>query len=81
MLRCVILWLSAVTNNLVQFCILFMNCHHRSGFEIVFRGNNIAVSGTSCSTPTFAGVIAALNDIRLNNNKPPLGKGDIDCIL
>ncbi|EGD77536.1 hypothetical protein PTSG_08634 [Salpingoeca rosetta] len=44
-----------------------------TNFEIVFRGVPMPVSGTSCSTPTFAGVVAALNDIRFNSNRPPLG--------
>eukprot|EP00043_Microstomoeca_roanoka_P006556 m.63816 g.63816 ORF g.63816 m.63816 type:complete len:520 (-) comp13465_c2_seq1:1416-2975(-) len=44
-----------------------------TNFEIVFRGATLTVDGTSCATPTFAGVVAALNDIRFNNNRPPLG--------
>jgi hypothetical protein len=39
----------------------------------VWMGSTTAVAGTSCATPTFAGVVSQLNDIRLNNNKPPLG--------
>jgi len=31
------------------------------------------VAGTSCAAPTFSGVIALLNDLRLQNNKAPLG--------
>lgn len=31
------------------------------------------VSGTSCSTPSFAGLVALLNDARLSMNKSPLG--------
>lgn len=31
------------------------------------------VAGTSCAAPTFAGVISLLNDLRLQNGKPPLG--------
>jgi len=30
-------------------------------------------SGTSCSAPIVAGLIALLNDYRLSTNKPPLG--------
>ena len=33
----------------------------------------VPVSGTSCSTPSFAGLVALLNDARLTKNKPPLG--------
>jgi len=31
------------------------------------------VAGTSCSSPTLAGIIGLLNDLRLQNNKSPLG--------
>eukprot|EP00698_Gefionella_okellyi_P005748 TRINITY_DN15208_c0_g1_i1.p1 TRINITY_DN15208_c0_g1~~TRINITY_DN15208_c0_g1_i1.p1 ORF type:complete len:557 (-),score=165.69 TRINITY_DN15208_c0_g1_i1:19-1689(-) len=31
------------------------------------------VAGTSCASPTFAGVIGMVNDMRLQNNKAPLG--------
>jgi tripeptidyl-peptidase-1 len=31
------------------------------------------VAGTSCAAPTFAGIVALLNDIRLNAGKPPIG--------
>jgi tripeptidyl-peptidase-1 len=31
------------------------------------------VSGTSCASPTVAGIISLLNDLRLNAGKPPLG--------
>jgi len=37
------------------------------------RGNFIGVSGTSCSSPTFAGIVALLNDIRLTAGKSTLG--------
>ncbi len=41
----------------------------------VFIGGELidSVSGTSAATPTFAGVISLLNDIRLKNGKSPLG--------
>ena len=46
-------------------------CNH---FWIV---NNLipvpGVMGTSASTPTVAGIIGLLNDMRLQNNKPPMG--------
>eukprot|EP01009_Symbiontida_sp_KSa7_P007303 NODE_4061_length_363_cov_247.974522_g3481_i0.p1 GENE.NODE_4061_length_363_cov_247.974522_g3481_i0~~NODE_4061_length_363_cov_247.974522_g3481_i0.p1 ORF type:complete len:106 (+),score=21.83 NODE_4061_length_363_cov_247.974522_g3481_i0:25-318(+) len=32
-----------------------------------------AVSGTSCASPTFAGVVGLLNDARLKAGKKPLG--------
>jgi len=31
------------------------------------------VAGTSCAAPTFSGVVSLLNDLRLQNGKPPLG--------
>lgn len=31
------------------------------------------VDGTSCSSPTVAGLFASLNDVRFNANKAPLG--------
>ena len=43
------------------------------GFMIVSAGQNFAVDGTSCSTPTFAGIVALLNDARVFAGKPPLG--------
>ena len=42
-------------------------------FAIVFQGEGGAVDGTSCATPTFAGVVSCLNDVRLNNGKSTLG--------
>ena len=40
-------------------------------FEVVGGGDD--VDGTSCSCPTFAGIIGLLNDLRLNSGKPQLG--------
>jgi tripeptidyl-peptidase-1 len=31
------------------------------------------VDGTSCATPTTAGIVSLLNDVRLNGGEPPLG--------
>jgi len=31
------------------------------------------VAGTSCAAPVFSGVVALLNDVRLQNGKKPLG--------
>eukprot|EP01084_Bolivina_argentea_P284458 487516_1 len=42
-------------------------------FTIVVGGANLGVSGTSCATPTASGVMALLNDLRLQNGMPPLG--------
>ncbi|KIJ54290.1 hypothetical protein M422DRAFT_775435 [Sphaerobolus stellatus SS14] len=42
-------------------------------FEVVIGGSLELVSGTSASSPTFAGVIALLNDFRLSQNKTSLG--------
>ena len=42
-------------------------------FVIYYLEVEFSVDGTSCATPTFAGVVSLLNDIRLNSNKPTLG--------
>jgi tripeptidyl-peptidase-1 len=42
-------------------------------FLIVRSGKQLAVSGTSCASPTAAGVFALLNDLRLQNHMSPLG--------
>jgi tripeptidyl-peptidase-1 len=42
-------------------------------FPIVVDGSTMGVDGTSCASPVFSGIVALLNDIRLNNNKAPLG--------
>lgn len=42
-------------------------------FHIISGGRDFEVAGTSCSTPTFAGVIALLNDARVSAGKKPLG--------
>ena len=42
-------------------------------FGIYYLEVETTTSGTSCSTPTFAGVVSLLNDVRLNNNQPTLG--------
>ncbi|KAH9160525.1 peptidase S8/S53 domain-containing protein [Lactarius sanguifluus] len=41
-------------------------------FPIVLKNRRKKVSGTSCSTPTAAGIIYLLNDYRISNGKPPL---------
>eukprot|EP00178_Gracilaria_changii_P007955 TRINITY_DN24672_c0_g1_i1.p1 TRINITY_DN24672_c0_g1~~TRINITY_DN24672_c0_g1_i1.p1 ORF type:complete len:560 (-),score=75.16 TRINITY_DN24672_c0_g1_i1:59-1549(-) len=44
-------------------------------FTIVMRGNKFpGVGGTSASTPTFAGIVSRLNDLRLNAGKSSLGQ-------
>ncbi|RDX48143.1 subtilisin-like protein [Lentinus brumalis] len=43
------------------------------GFQVVIGGRVSSVGGTSASSPTFAGVIALLNDFRLSEGKAPLG--------
>ena len=40
---------------------------------IVYRGIPMPVAGTSCATPMFAGVVAALNDVRFNAGRSSLG--------
>ncbi|KAL7280332.1 hypothetical protein ACG7TL_005249 [Trametes sanguinea] len=42
-------------------------------FQVVIGGRVEPVAGTSASSPTFAGVVALLNDFRLSQGKPPLG--------
>jgi len=43
------------------------------GYPVVCTGVAYLVSGTSCASPTFAGIIALLNDHRLKNGKTTLG--------
>jgi len=43
------------------------------GFRIYFKGRPTSIGGTSASAPTFAAVIALLNDVRLSQKQPPLG--------
>ena len=42
-------------------------------FVIEFEGIPFPVSGTSCAAPTFAGIVAILNDVRLQGGKKTLG--------
>ena len=43
-------------------------------FVIEYDGEGpTVVSGTSCATPTFAGIVAILNDVRLQSGKKTLG--------
>ena len=42
-------------------------------FRIFFQGQPGLIGGTSASSPTFAGFVSLLNDVRLSNNLPPLG--------
>ncbi|KAI0331649.1 subtilisin-like protein [Cubamyces sp. BRFM 1775] len=42
-------------------------------FQVVVGGRVGSVGGTSASSPTFAAVIALLNDFRLSRGKAPLG--------
>jgi len=43
------------------------------GYPVVCTGVAYLISGTSCASPVFAGIIALLNDHLLNNGKPTLG--------
>ncbi|KAF4555873.1 Tripeptidyl-peptidase sed2-like protein 2 [Elsinoe fawcettii] len=43
------------------------------GFRVIDSGRDIAVGGTSASSPTFAGIIALLNAARKSNGLPTLG--------
>ncbi|KAH9046862.1 subtilisin-like protein [Lactarius hengduanensis] len=42
-------------------------------FGIIFKTEFVSVEGTSCATPTAAGIISLLNDYRISNGKAPLG--------
>ena len=42
-------------------------------YEIVLDGITTLVSGTSCSAPTVAGIVAILNDVRLQKGEKTLG--------
>jgi len=42
-------------------------------FTVIAGGTYPGVAGTSCAAPTASGVIALLNDARLQAGKPPLG--------
>ncbi|TFY50310.1 hypothetical protein EVG20_g11593 [Dentipellis fragilis] len=42
-------------------------------FEIVIEGEVTYTKGTSCSAPTFAAIVALLNDFLISEGKPPLG--------
>jgi len=45
-----------------------------TGFVIVYNGASLnGVAGTSCSSPTFSGIISLLNDLRFEAKKNPLG--------
>ncbi|KAH8980599.1 subtilisin-like protein [Lactarius hatsudake] len=42
-------------------------------FAVFVRNDDRLMDGTSCSTPTVAGVISLLNDYLITNGRPPLG--------
>ncbi|KAI9447282.1 subtilisin-like protein [Lactarius psammicola] len=42
-------------------------------FKVIVNDVAINVRGTSCSTPTVAGIISLLNDYRISKGIPPLG--------
>jgi tripeptidyl-peptidase-1 len=42
-------------------------------YLIWYQGNPALISGTSASAPTFAAIVALLNDASLAAGKPPLG--------
>jgi len=44
-----------------------------TGYLVIVDGFPMPVDGTSCSTPTFSGVVSLLNDVRLTASKNPLG--------
>jgi len=42
-------------------------------FKTFFNGTDWLATGTSASSPAFAGIVALLNDVRLKAKLPPLG--------
>jgi hypothetical protein len=42
-------------------------------FKVFIEGQATLVAGTSCSSPTFTGIISLLNDARLKAHLPPMG--------
>ena len=42
-------------------------------FAVIDKGKMMQMSGTSASTPVFAGIVALLNAARRAQGKPPLG--------
>lgn len=44
-----------------------------TSFMVISNGIPMPVDGTSCASPTAAGVFSLLNDLRLAAGKPPLG--------
>jgi tripeptidyl-peptidase-1 len=42
-------------------------------FEVIYRGGATPVDGTSCSAPTFNGIVALLNEARLAAGKKSMG--------
>ncbi|KAG6828489.1 hypothetical protein H0H92_007804 [Tricholoma furcatifolium] len=42
-------------------------------FRIYLSGSPVLIGGTSCSSPTFAGLISLVTDARLSKGLPPLG--------
>ncbi|KAH9168520.1 subtilisin-like protein [Lactarius sanguifluus] len=44
-----------------------------NNFRIILNNEPWSADGTSCSTPTAAGIISLLNDFRISNGRAPLG--------
>ena len=44
-----------------------------SNFHVIDQGRDRLVTGTSASTPVFAGIIALLNSALADSGKPPMG--------
>ena len=42
-------------------------------FDVVYKGHNADVAGTSAATPTFGAIVSLLNGARLAAGKPPMG--------
>jgi hypothetical protein len=44
-----------------------------NNFAIFLKGQPVLIGGTSAAAPTFAGIVALLNDASIAEGKPPLG--------
>jgi tripeptidyl-peptidase-1 len=44
-----------------------------TNFAVILQGNPVLIGGTSAAAPTFAGIVALLNDALIAAGKSPLG--------
>jgi len=77
------LWLTLICKTLMQICptpkstgqqvVVSLTLLHSQKTTVTLDLIPYPVSGTSCASPTVAGIISLLNDLRLQDGKPPLG--------